>query len=87
VGTGAALLDQAVAHLARERDVREGAALPGVVEMPELAAADLEHRAAEARLRRELDPLPVRHLSHDRIHEFAAHGDIIQPQVHLKSNG
>ena len=35
---------------ARQRDVGEGAALAGVVQVAELAAAELEHRAAEARL-------------------------------------
>jgi len=85
VRPGAALLDQPVAHRPRQRDVREGTALPGVVQVSELAASHLEHRPAEARLRRELDPLPARHLFHKRIHEFAAHGDIIHLQAHLKS--
>ena len=41
---------------ARERYVGEGAAVAGVVEVAELAAAELEDRAAEARLGGHLDP-------------------------------
>jgi hypothetical protein len=86
VRPGAALLDQPVAHRARQRDVGERAALAGVVQVSELTAPDLEHRAAEARLGGELDTLPARDLVNHRIHEFAAHASIIQPQVHLKAS-
>jgi len=97
VRPGAAGLDQLVAHRARERDVGERAALARVVQVAELAAAELEHRAAEARLRGELHPLPVRDLSHERVDGDASveaclfqcligHADMMQPQVHLKSN-
>jgi hypothetical protein len=85
VRPGSPLFDQPIAHGARERDVRERAALAGIVQMPELAPADLEHGTAEARLGRELNTLPARDLSHDRVDEPIGHGDIMQLQVHLKS--